>query len=348
MKKRHSPVLAATLSNSKDPQKDSIIKELLQCNIVLAWLLKECVPEFKTTAASDIAEYLSKSNPRSQMKNTSKDSQPLMPVIGSEDNSTTNGKIFYDFRTELLLPEAPRDAPFLIFNVEIQKNYGNRIVFHKRVIYYPCRLVNSQIGDLMGGKVDYRRLCRVLSIWALPNAPKKMANKIRRFHWTEDEMSGSRAKRIPEVVPADLMESWVFFLRDGMEPPHGQNALWFLYVLLTCKMTYEERMKILEKDFGITVKDKEEIHKVCWLNDLIRKNSEKIGEERGIKIGEERGERRGERRGRDKTLQQTYTNMKKANYTDKFICTILGISSSKLRKIKRMCVAGEAQTVTTA
>ena len=351
MKKQHSNKLAVALSNSKDPQKDSIIKELLQCNIVLAWLLKECVPEFKNTAASDIAEYLSKSNPRSQMKNTHKDSQPLMPVIGSEDNSITNGKIFYDFRTELLLPEAPQDAPFLIFNVEIQKNYGNRMVFHKRVIYYPCRLVNSQIGDLMGGKVDYRRLCRVLSIWALPNAPKKMANKIRRFHWTEDEMSGSRAKRIPEVVPADLMESWVFFLRDGIEPPHEQDARWFLYVLLTCKMTYEERMKILEKDFGITAKDKEEIQKVCWLNDLIRKNSEKIGEERGIKIGEERGERRGEKRGerrrRDKTLLQMYTNMKNANYTDKFICSILGISESKLRKIKRMSVAGKAQTVIT-
>ncbi|MCR5381579.1 MAG: hypothetical protein K6G44_11400 [Lentisphaeria bacterium] len=181
----------------------------------------------------------------------------------------------------------------------------------------------------MGGKVDYRRLCRVLSIWALPNAPKKMANKIRRFHWTEDEMSSTRAKRIPEVVPADLMESWVFFLRDGIEPPHGQDARWFLYVLLTCKMTYEERMKILEKDFGITAKDKEEIQKVCWLNDLIRKNSEKIGEERG----------------RDKTLLKAYLNMKNAACKDNFICTMLGISASKLREIKRMAVVGEAQTV---
>ena len=333
MKIQHSNELAVTLLNSKDPQKDSIIKELLQCNIVLAWLLKECVPEFKDTAASDIAEYLSKSNPRSQMKNTHKDNQPLMPVIGSEDNSITNGKIFYDFRTELLLPKAPLNAPFLIFNVEIQKNYGNRMAFHKRVIYYPCRLVNSQVGDLMSGKVDYRRLCRVLSIWALPNAPKKMANKIRRFHWTEDEMSGNHAKRIPEVVPADLMESWVFFLRDGIEPPHGQDARWFLYVLLTCKMTYEEKMKILEKDFGITAKDKEEIQKVCWLNDLIRKNSEKIGEERG------------ERRGRDKTLLKAYLNMKNAAYKDNFICTMLGISASKLREIKKMAVVGEAQTV---
>ena len=331
MKKRHSKELEVALPHGQDPQKDSIAKELLQSHIVLAWLLKECVQEFKNTAVSDIAECLSKSNPRSQMKNVRKDGQPLMPVIGSEDNSIMNGKIFFDFRTELPLPEAPPESPFLIFNAEIQKNYGNRMEFHKRVIYYPCRLVSSQPRDLMGGKVDYRRLCRVISIWVLPNAPKKMANKIRRFHWTEDEMSGSRAKRIPEVVPADLMESWVFFLRDGMEPPHRQDALWFLYVLLTCKMTYEERMKILEKDFGITSKDKEEIQKVCWLNDLIRKNSEKYWSERG----------------REETLIRAYLNMKKANCKDNFICDMLGISASKLRAIKKMAVDGEAQTVKT-
>ena len=183
--------------------------------------------------------------------------------------------------------------------------------------------------------MDYRRLCRVISIWVLPNAPKKMANKIRRFHWTEDEISNGKAKRMPEVVPANLMESWVFFLRDGMEPKHGQNVLWFLYVLLTCKMTYEERMKILEKDFDITAKDKEEIQNVCWLNDLIRKNSEKYWSERG------------ERRGRDKTLLKAYLNMKNAACKDNFICAMLGISSNKLREIKRMAVDGEAQTVKT-
>lgn len=139
------------------------------------------------------------------------------------------------------------------------------------------------------------------------------------------------------------MESWVFFLRDGMEPPHRQDALWFLYVLLTCKMTYEERMKILEKDFGITSKDKEEIQKVCWLNDLIRKNSEKFWAEKWQKVAEDKGERRG----RDKTILKAYFNMKKANCSDNFICAMLGISASKLRAIKKMAMADEAQMVKT-
>ena len=82
-----------------------------------------------------------------------------------------------------------------------------------------------------------------------------------------------------------------------------------------------------------------------WFTDLISRKYEKIGEERGEKIGEARGERRGERRGRDKTLLQAYLNMKNAACKDNFICTMLGISTSKLRKIKRMAVVGDAQTV---
>ncbi|MBR3648660.1 MAG: hypothetical protein IKN52_00290 [Victivallales bacterium] len=345
MKKRHSQELAETLSNGGDMQRDSIAKQLFQCDFILAWLLKECVPEFKSMEIQEITDWLAKSNLRSQTQTAKQDACPHMPVIGSEDNSTKNGKVFYDFRTELLLPGAPPEAPLLIFNAEMQKKYGKRMVFHKRVIYYPCRLVCRQPGDMMGGKVNYRRLCRVISIWVVPNAPKKMANRVRRFHWTEDEMSGGTAKRIREVVPADLMESWVFFLRDGIEPEHEQNALWFLYVLLSYTMPDEKKQEILEKYFHIDTYNKED-KKMCWFTNYIRKKGEAIGEKRGEAIGEKRGEaigeKRGEKNGRDKALLKAYINMKQANCKDNFICTMLGISASKLRQIKKMAVASLA------
>lgn len=329
MKKRHSQELAETLSNGGDMQRDSIAKQLFQCDFILAWLLKECVPEFKSMEIQEITDWLAKSNLRSQTQTAKQDACPHMPVIGSEDNSTKNGKVFYDFRTELLLPGAPPEAPLLIFNAEMQKKYGKRMVFHKRVIYYPCRLVCRQPGDMMGGKVNYRRLCRVISIWVVPNAPKKMANRVRRFHWTEDEMSGGTAKRIREVVPADLMESWVFFLRDGIEPEHEQNALWFLYVLLSYTMPDEKKQETLEKYFHIDTYNKED-KKMCWFTNYIRKKGEAIGEKRG------------EKNGRDKALLKAYINMKQANCKDNFICTMLGISASKLRQIKKMAVASLA------
>ena len=198
---------------------------------------------------------------------------------------------------------------------------------------------------MMGGKVNYRRLCRVISIWVVPNASKKMANRVRRFHWTEDEMSGGTAKRIRDVVPADLMESWVFFLRDGIEPEHEQNALWFLYVLLSYTMPDEKKQETLEKYFHIDTYNKED-KKMCWFTNYIRKKGEAIGEKRGEAIGEKRGEaigeKRGEKNGRDKALLKAYINMKQANCKDNFICTMLGISASKLRQIKKMAVASLA------
>ena len=215
------------------------------------------------------------------------------------------------------------------------------MVFNKRVIYYPCCLVCRQPGDMMDGKVNYRRLCRVISIWILPNAPKEMANKIRRFHWTEDEMSSGTAQRIHEVVPADLMESWVFFLRDGMEPRHDQKILWFLYLLLSNKIPEEEKQKILDKYFNFNTYNKED-KKMCWLTNLIRKEGEAIGEKRGVAIGEKRGEKRGEKKGRDETLLTAYIKMKQADCKDNYICAMLGISSSKLQQIKKMAVASPA------
>ena len=73
---------------------------------------------------------------------------------------------------------------------------------------------------------------------------------------------------------------------------------------------------------------------MCWFTNYIRKKGEAIGEKRG-KI-----------EGRDEALLKAYINMKQANCKDNFICTMLGISTSKLRQIKKMAVTAEKSSVT--
>ena len=53
----------------------------------------------------------------------------------------------------------------------------------------------------------------------------------------------------------------------------------------------------------------------------------------------------GEKKGRDETLLNAYTNMKNANFKDNFICAMLGISASKLHKIKKMAGMAEKSSV---
>ena len=51
-------------------------------------------------------------------------------------------------------------------------------------------------------------------------------------------------------------------------------------------------------------------------------------------------------RSEDKALLKIYVNMKNADCKDDYICTMLGISQSKLRQIKKMAIAKEKSSVT--
>ena len=87
-----------------------------------------------------------------------------------------------------------------------------------------------------------------------------------------------------------------------------------------------------------------------WFTNYIRKEGEAIGEKRGVAIGEKRGvaigEKRGKIEGRDEALLKAYINMKQANCKDNYICAMLGISTSKLRQIKKMAETVEKSSVT--
>ena len=191
MKKWYLTDLGITLSNGDDLRKDTFAKRLFRCPDIVAWLVKTCVQEFQEMEPSEIiGGWLSKANLRIGTEPVGQDViRPGVPAIGTEDKSVTDGTVYYDFRTELALPGAPPKAPLLILDMEMQKDYENWLVIHKRVIYYPCRLVSRQPGELMDGREDYARLCRVCSIWILPVVPRRMANRILRIHQRVEDMS---------------------------------------------------------------------------------------------------------------------------------------------------------------
>ena len=318
MKKWYLTDLGVTLSNGNDLQKDTFAKRLIRCPDVTAWLLKTCVSEFQQMKPSEIMNgWLSKANIRTGTEPVAQDVvRPSVPSIGTEDKSNTDGTVFYDFRTELPLPGAPENAPLLILDIEMQKDYNNWLAIHKRMIYYPCRLISRQPGELMDGKEDYARLCRVCSIWILPFVPKRLVNRVLHIQQTIEDMSSGHAKPVGSM-PDGLMDIWMLCLRDGCPPKREQSALWLMFVLLTKTMSTAQKMEILKTDFGIKTKEIEE---------MFTYDDYRYGESR----------REGRREGRDETILQAYTNMKKDNWKDTYICSMLGISLYKLRQIKKM------------
>ena len=322
MKKWYLTDLGITLSNGNDLRKDTFAKRLFRQPEIVAWLLKTCVPEFRQMEPSEIINgWLSKAKIRIGTEPVAQDVvRPSVPAIGTEDKSATDGTVFYDFRTELSLPGAPENTHLLILDIEMQKDYSNWLAIHKRMIYYPCRLISRQPGELLDGKEDYARLCRVCSIWILPAVPKRLVNCILHIQQTVEDMSSGHTKPIGSM-PNALMDIWMLCLRDGYPPKREQSGMWLMYVLLTKTISHTQRMEILKTDFGIKTKEIEEM----FTYDDYRYSESRM-------------------EGRNESLLQVYTNMKNKNLKDKEIRSLMGISIYKLRQIKKMAHEATAQT----
>ncbi len=319
MKKWYLTDLGVTLTNCDDLRKDTFAKRLFRCPEIIAWLVKTCIPEFQKMKPSDILnDWLSKSEMRIGTDPVAQDVvRRSVPAVGTEDKSVTDGTVFYDFRTELSLPETLDNTSQLILNIEMQKDYKNWLVILKRVIYYLCRLISRQPGELMDGKEDYSRLCRVCSIWILPAVPKRLANRVLHLHQIMEDMSKGHVMPAG-AMPVGLTDAWLLCLSDKHPPKREQNGLWLMYVLLTKTITNTERMEILKTDFGIKITKE--------LEDMYTYDDFRYSESR----------MEGRREGRDETILQAYINMRNKNYKDEDICSLMGISLYKLRQIKKM------------
>ena len=354
MKKTKQPTEVAKTISSGKTQDDTVAKRLFSINEIIAWILKLCIEEFSTINVQNIVnEWLAKADKRIGTEPVLPDVPPRRSAIGTEDKSKTDGTVYFDFRTEIPLPNAPPMAPLLVIDMELQNEYKKRLALHKRSVYYNCRIISSQPGRLTGGKVVYPRLCRTCSVWIYPNAPKRLANHVRQTWLTEKNIIGTAPLSDGEDEANRLMGIWKIYIRDGMPPSKDQKILWLFYVLFTRTMTCDEKMKILVKDFGM--KATEEVEKMCTFEELLqnegkrkwiavgKKEGRKEGREEGRIEGREEGEIIGEKRGielgEDRANLRAYNNMKQT-YDDDAICSMLGISMQKLLHLKGLLSNG--------
>ena len=322
MKKTNQPTEVAKTISGGETQEDTVAKRLFSINEIIAWILKLCIEEFSTINVQDIVnDWLTKADKRIGTEPVLPDVPPRRSAIGTEDKSKTDGTVYFDFRTEIPLPNAPPMAPLLVINMELQNEYKKRIALHKRSVYYNCRLISSQPGRLTGGKVVYSRLCMACSVWIFPNAPKRLANHVRQTWLTEKNIVGTAPLSDGEDKANRLMGIWKIYIRDGMPPSVDQKILWLFYVLFTRTMTCDEKLKILVKDFGM--KATEEVEKMCTFEEMISREQRREGRIEGIVEG------------MDKAQLIAYTNMKNAAYDDQTICSMLGITLQKLQQFKK-------------
>ena len=299
-KHKDTSLAQALHDTSMQSQYDAACKRLLSEKIVLAWILKECVPEYREETIDDIMNKYIEGTPEVSS----------VPVQGSriqggntEDTDLHEGTIRYDIFFRALLPQG-KGRLLLLINVEAQNKENPQYPLVSRMVYHLARQTSSQHGVEFTND-HYGDLQKVYSIWICMNAPKHRANSMNVYEITEKQVAGHVKLKKADY---DLMTGIVLWLGDPASKEY-KGIFKMLHTLLSNKVKEPKKRQVLEEEYDIQMSEKmeKEVSTMCNLSQGIL--------EQGIQQGERKGVRRGrqEQRIQDekKTQRQNIKRMKK-------------------------------------
>ncbi len=258
---------------------DAACKRLLSEKIILAWIMKNCLEEYRDCDVEEIAEKYIEGTPQVGEVAVSPDESNRVSMIqgaGNEDTSLTEGTVTYDIRFLAIAPVSG-ELIRLIINIEAQNDFYPGYPLIKRGIYYCSRMISAQYGTEFKNS-HYENIKKVYSIWICMNPPKNRENSITRYYIAEENLAGSVKERKADY---DLMAAVMICL--GKEGDSGTDLLKLLNVLLSTETCSQDKCQILEEDFHIRMTQtlESEVSLMC--------NLSKGVEEKGIEKGRQEG-----------------------------------------------------------
>ena len=258
---------------------DTACKRLLANKVILAWIMKSCLKEYRDFDVNDIAEkyieggpQIAKTavNPDEEMNNA--DGEQIKGAK-TEDSTIQEGTVTYDIRFYAVVPQSG-EMISLIINVEAQNDFYPGYPIIKRGIYYCSRMISSQYG-VEFVDAHYEKIKKVYSIWVCANVPKYRENTITRYTIQEENLIGEVSEKKENY---DLLTAIMICLGHSGDNNYT-GILKLLDVLLSSEKEPEEKKDILQNDFGIkmTKELESEVSELCNLSKGI--------EEKGIKQG---------------------------------------------------------------
>lgn len=265
---------------------DAACKRLLSEKIILAWIMKNCLDEYRDCDVNEIAGKYIKGTPQIGEVAVAPDESNKTSVIhgtGNEDASLTEGTITYDIRFYAIAPVSG-ELIRLIINIEAQNDFYPGYPLIKRGIYYCSRMISSQYGTEFTSS-HYEKIKKVYSIWICMNPPKNRENSITRYYIKEENLAGSVKERKADY---DLMAAVMICL--GKEDS-STSVLKLLNILLSTETDSGDKCRRLEEDFNIAMTQalESEVSLMC--------NLSKGVEEKGIEKGRQEGRREGRQEG---------------------------------------------------
>ena len=261
---------------------DAVCKRLLSEKIILAWIMKNCLEEFRDCDVKEIAEKYIEGEPSVAGVPVHPDEEgiqqaPVITGVGTEDVTMTEGKVTYDIRFKASVPVSGERIQ-LIINIEAQNKFYPGYPLIKRALYYCSRMVSSQYGKEFTDP-HYEKIKKVYSIWICMDPPKNRENSITRYYINEENLVGSVNE---ERSHYDLLSAVMICLGNA-DKSAGTDVLRLLGVLLSADTKPDEKCRILEQDFSIemTQELESEVSLMCNLSEGV--------EQRGIEKGLQQG-----------------------------------------------------------
>lgn len=261
-------------------QYDAQCKRVLANKVILAWILKYTVKEFRSMSIRQIKKCIGNdiliSKVRVEPGNTNVPEPEKIIGESEEDKVPGEGGIYFDIRFSVYLPEKNEKIKMLI-NVEAQKDFHPGYGIPSRGVFYAARMISAQKGIEFSGS-DYDKIKKVYSIWICMNAPDYIGNAV-------SEYSILKTDHIPGIPDQKSAYDKISVVQICLNPKSekGNRLTEMLNVLLSTKMKVDEKIKILEEDFQIPMEREmgKELNQMCNLSDLV--------EEKGIQRGIQRG-----------------------------------------------------------
>lgn len=269
---------------------DAACKRLLANKVILAWIMKSCLEEYRDFDVDVIAEKYIEGNPQIAKAavnpdEEAKNSGEQIKGTKTEDSTIKEGTITYDIRFYGIVPRSG-EIVSLIINVEAQNDFYPGYPIIKRGIYYCSRMISSQYG-VEFTDTHYQKIKKVYSIWICANPPKYRENTINRYVIQEENLVGNVTEKKENY---DLLTTIMICLGHSGDDKYT-GLLKLLDILLSPEKEPEEKKKILLEDFHIkmTKKLESEVSELCNLSQGIFEKGEAKGEAKIMKSMYEKG-----------------------------------------------------------
>ena len=276
--------------NNEKSYLDAGCKALLGCTAVAAFIVKNCIPEFRDMSLEEIQEYIIYKKAKGQMtpeelaeiqaNNTSPveigchivdDLPDKLNEKNVESKSTNEGTIYYDVLFDIGMPGGKSPPSRVIVDIEAQNHFNPGYSMLKRGSFYCGRMISAQKETVFRNS-DYNKLQKVYSIWLCIAPDEKVRGVCNTYSMSETCLAKEHH------FPKKQYDNFCIIIACLQDKQSANNMVRFFSSVFDNDMPVEEKLDLArECGLQVTADVKEGINQMCNYSDYV--------EQKGIEKG---------------------------------------------------------------